>query len=366
MRLLWMSWKDRRHPAAGGAEIITDELLSRLASENHEVTLFTSRYSGSAPEGFYHGYRVVRRGGRLGVYLAAWRYYRRHLAGRIDVVIDEMNTIPFFASRYAREPVLMFVHQLAREIWFYEMPIPASLAGYLMEPLYLRFLSATPAITVSESTSNDLRYYGFTDTAIISEGIELFPLAALGEAKKREVPTILSLGSLRAMKRPFDAIRAFEIAKASLPALELVIAGGGQRAYVKRVQDAIRTSPFADSIRYEGRVSPERKLELMRSSHILVVPSVKEGWCLAVTEANSQGTPAAVYDVDGLRDSVHDGVTGMIARMNTPAGLADALERIIVDPDYEQMRQAGWRWSKEITFDRSYREFRAALSNHGI
>jgi len=40
---------------------------------------------------------------------------------------------------------------------------------------------------------------------------------------------------------------------------------------------------------------------LLQKSHVLAVTSVKEGWGLVVTEANPQGTPAVVYNVDGLR-----------------------------------------------------------------
>ena len=40
------------------------------------------------------------------------------------------------------------------------------------------------------------------------------------------------------------------------------------------------------------------------------------------------GTPAIVYDVDGLRDSVVDGKTGIVLRKNTPAAMAKAMEEI--------------------------------------
>jgi glycosyltransferase involved in cell wall biosynthesis len=45
------------------------------------------------------------------------------------------------------------------------------------------------------------------------------------------------------------------------------------------------------------------------------VTSVKEGWGLIVTEAGSQATPAIVYDVDGLRDSVTNRETGIIVKL---------------------------------------------------
>jgi glycosyltransferase involved in cell wall biosynthesis len=47
-------------------------------------------------------------------------------------------------------------------------------------------------------------------------------------------------------------------------------------------------------------------------AHIILVPAVREGWGLVVTEANAMGTPAIGYDdVPGLRDSIRHGETGI-------------------------------------------------------
>ena len=40
MRILICNWKDRRHPAAGGAEVYTDECARRWSALGHTVTLF--------------------------------------------------------------------------------------------------------------------------------------------------------------------------------------------------------------------------------------------------------------------------------------------------------------------------------------
>jgi glycosyltransferase involved in cell wall biosynthesis len=94
------------------------------------------------------------------------------------------------------------------------------------------------------------------------------------------------------------------------------------------------------------------------------VASVKEGWGLVVTEANSQGTPAVVYNCDGLRDSVQDGATGLVCKRNTPEALAEAMAALLQDqPRYEHMRRAAWEWSKDITFEKSYAQFKDILTH---
>jgi glycosyltransferase involved in cell wall biosynthesis len=365
MNILWLSWKDRANPLSGGAEVVTDELARRLTSDGHVVTLLTSGFAGAPPKTKTGGYRVVRVGGRFSVYLQAWRWYRKYGHGKFDLVIDECNTIPFGAKLYARTKTIMFFHMLCREIWFYELPQPVSTLGYLIEPLYLRLLSRMPVITVSESTRQDLLRHGFKPDRIklISEGIEISPVADLALIQKFAEPTMLSLGAMRAMKRPLDQVKAFEFAKLTIPKLKLKLAGDNTGPYARRVLDYINSSPHKSDIEVLGRVTKAQKVALMQQAHVITVTSIKEGWGLIVTEAASQGTPAVVYDVDGLRDSVKDGITGLVVSTNTPQALAAKLARLLKDPgQYAKLRLAAWTWSRDITFERSYSEFMRALS----
>jgi glycosyltransferase involved in cell wall biosynthesis len=367
MNILWFNWKDRSNPLAGGAEVVNEELARRLAQDGHTVTFIVAGFPGSKEQTTRHGFRIVRVGGRFTSYLAAWRYYRRHRAELApDLVIDECNTMPYFASLYTGGvPTVLLIHQLCRGIWFSEFPQPLSTIGYLLEPLYLRILSKLPVITVSESTKRDLMRYGFRaqNIHIISEGIEPRPIPSLTAAKKYPHPTLLCLGAMRSMKRTLHQIRAFELAKAAIPDLELIVAGDSSSRYGQKVLRAIMRSSYASDIYYHGRVSPAKKLSLMQHSHLILATSIKEGWGLTVTEANAQGTPAVAYNADGLRDSIRHGQTGLLTITNTPQALAEAAVTLLRDPKrYQAFRHTAWRWSHYITFDRSYADLKRALS----
>jgi glycosyltransferase involved in cell wall biosynthesis len=361
MRILWLSWKDIRHPQAGGAEVVTSELCKRLVEAGHEVTLVTALYPGAEHKDTIDGYKVVRVGGRFTVYFHAYKYIKRHLADWPDFVIEEINTIPFCSRLYLpHKQRLLFFHMLCREIWFYQLPLPASLVGYLLEPLYLKFLSSERAIAMSESTKQDLVRYGFKPShiALISEGIQLEPVTSLDQTAKYDTPTIISLGSIRPMKRTLDQVRAFEIAKRSLPTLQMKIAGDASGAYGKKVLAAIADSPYTDDIEYLGRISSEEKSSLLQKAHLITVTSIKEGWGLIVTEAASQGTPAVVYNVDGLRDSVQHSKTGAVCGRNTPAQLAANMVALLSDQShYQTLQKNAWEWSKQINFEISHQQF---------
>lgn len=432
-RILWLTWKDSSHPYAGGAETVNEEIAKRLVARGVEVVFIVGGFEGGSAREERDGYVIERVGNRWSAYLHAWRKYRRSYRGWADLVIDEVNTVPFFAALYAGKkqavssqlpflsvsegsqtladnegilrpaaaglsngkiPVLMFFHQLCREIWFYQLPQPLSIIGYLIEPLYLRMLSRTRAITVSDSTRRDLMRYGWRGEriAVISEGITMEPIDALGpsnlffpsvsegsrpladtqgsfvpdgDSGKRNAkapdPTVLLFGSIREMKRTHHALRTFELARDRMPALRLVVAGSDGSPYGRRVMDMIRESRHADAITCRGQVDEETKRHLLRTSHVLLSCAVKEGWGLTVTEANSQGTPAIGYDADGLRDSIRHGETGLLTEP-TPAAMAAAIVSLLSDPDtYERLRRAGWEWSKTLTFDRATEDFVEAI-----
>ncbi len=358
-----MSWKDASHPRAGGAEAVTASLAARLAADGCEVTLLTSRFPGAAAEEVRDGYRIVRLGNRFTVYWRAWLHYRTFLCGQTDLVIDEVNTIPFLARFYAGCESIVFVHQLAREVWFRELPFPLGLIGWCLEPFYLRLLSASRAVTVSKSTATDLAACGFASerVAIIRQGCATAPVAEL--TTKVEPPMLLCFGAMRPMKRTLDALEAFELLKREMPHLRLVLAGDASGSYGRRVVERARASAYADLISLPGRVSDAERAELMRDARLLLVASVREGWGLVVTEANAQGTPAVVYDVPGLRDSVRQGETGIVCARNSPAGLAEASLALLHDPTrYEALRRNAWAWSNDLTPRNRYDDFLRAIS----
>ena len=359
MKILWLTWKDKKNPLAGGAEVVNEELAKRLAANGREVIFVVGGFNGAAQEELKDGFKIIRVGGRWSVYFNACKYYKKYLVDWPDLVIDEINTIPFFAKFYVKQRNILFIHQLCRKIWFYQMFFPLNIIGYLLEPIYLRLLNDRKVITVSESTKKDLIKLGFKkeNISIISEGIELFPVDNLESIKKFEKPTILSLGTVRSMKRTDQVIKAFEIAKKSIPDLQLIVAGDASDAYGEKVLKLINNSKYSDSIQCLGRVNTEKKTELMQKSHLIAVTSVKEGWGLIVTEANSQGTPAVVYNVDGLRDAVKNNITGIICDRNTPKNLAEKIVGILNRPfQYRPFQENGLRWSKEINFENSYKQ----------
>lgn len=305
MNILWFSWKDIRHPDAGGAELVTQDLMRRLVADGHCVTLITARYPDAPEREVIEGVSIRRAGNRWTHYAHAARLFVGEFRGFADLVVEEVNTVPYFISFLPRAPrVILFYPQLAREIWFHQMRLPWSAVGYAVEPVYtwLQGRSDNDVITISEDSKADLVRFGFHPDRIhiITLGIENRPIESVVPNDKSERFTVLFHSSLRPMKRPMEVLKAFHLLIGGVPGAQLWISGGGDQGELRAYCAA---HGFADRVTFFGRTSETQKLELMRRATVLCSTSVKEGWGLVVTEANSMGTPAVVYDIDGLRSA---------------------------------------------------------------
>jgi glycosyltransferase involved in cell wall biosynthesis/O-antigen/teichoic acid export membrane protein len=172
LRILAYNWRDLAHPRAGGAEVYLQSVAREWAKCGHKVTIFCASVDDRPAREITDGVEIVRRGGRLGVYREARRYWRREGDGRYDLVVDCVNTRPFLSPRFVGNvPIVAVVHQVAREIWRYETPWPISVLGrYLLEPAWLRTYRDVPVVTVSESSRESLADYGLRRVTVVPEG----------------------------------------------------------------------------------------------------------------------------------------------------------------------------------------------------
>lgn len=363
MKLLILNWRDIKHPAAGGAEVVTYEIAKRWVQWGHEVIWFAAGFPGCQAEEKLEGIQLIRRGKQFSVHYEAFRYYQQHWRGYFDVVIDEINTIPFFTPLYVREKKVAYFNQLAREVWFYESPFPLNLLGYLLEPLYLRFYRRTPIITISESTQEDLTRLGADKVYVVHPGVDVTPLPEVPQpGEKAQKPTVLYVGRVVPSKRVADIITAIHLVSKQVPEVQLWIAGSSSPAYLARLKCQIQRYQLDKQVHFLGKISFEERQTIMKQAHLLAMASVREGWGLVVIEANAMGTPAVVYQVPGLRDSVRHGETGLICQTNTPECLAKNILNILIKADLrENLAQGALAWSRKFTWERNAKEMMMML-----
>jgi glycosyltransferase involved in cell wall biosynthesis len=112
------------------------------------------------------------------------------------------------------------------------------------------------------------------------------------------------------------------------------------------------------NLTFFGRVTEEVKYDLIRKAHLVLVPAVREGWGLVVTECNAMGVPAVSYNIPGLRDSVMDGKTGILVKKNTPESLAEAAISLLKDKALlSKLSSDALLYSRQFSWDNTANEF---------
>ena len=117
------------------------------------------------------------------------------------------------------------------------------------------------------------------------------------------------------------------LAGAALAGRHVKVAGSGRALEAVRAQ----AGPNAELL---GRVSDDERDALLASARALLFPG-EEDFGIVPVEAQAAGLPVIAYGVGGARETVRDGVTGVLFDAQTPQAVADAIRRfetLTLDP----------------------------------
>lgn len=358
MNILILNWRDIKNPKSGGAELVTFEHARAWTKTGHKVTWFTSGFFGAKSEEIIENIKIVRRGNFLTVHFLFFISYILSPKYRnFDIVIDEIHGIPFFTPLYVRVPKIAFIHEVADEIWDYMFPFPINKFGKFIEPLYFKLYRKVRFWTDAESTIDDLVKHGIKRKNCIAINCPAQNKPLITLPKKEKEPTFIFVSRVVKMKGIEEVTRAFFYILREVKNAHFWIVGDGEKEYVEELKETMRQYSISPRVKFFGRVTDEKKLELMNRAHILLHASVKEGWGLVIIEAASMGTPSIVYNVSGLRDSVKDGVTGVILKDNSPKEMArEAIVLLKNQRKYVSFQKNGLRWAKSLTWEKATKQ----------
>lgn len=356
MNILIFSWRDPRHPLAGGAEQVVLEHCKGWIEAGHTVTWFSSKFDSSRVQDVVDGVSVVRSGNQyLGVQMTAFLYYLRN-KNKYDIVIDQFHGIPFFTPLYVKKPILGLIQEVAGKVWLLNpLPFPMNLivglVGLIFEPFVFLLYKNTSFMTGSESAKREVAKFGIplTNITVVPHGVILPKIKT--EHIDPKIPTITYLGILSKDKGVEDVIKSFyELEK--LGNYQFWMIGKPETdVYFARLKRIVNNLKLNDKIKFWGYVSQDKKYELLSKSSFLINPSVHEGWGLVNIEANVVGTPVVSYKSAGLVDSVSDGVSGIIVRNNTPLEIATAIKNSLSDEkSYNKLKTGAVKWSSNFSW----------------
>lgn len=361
MNILVFNWQDIKNPLAGGAEVHLHEIFGRIAKKGHSVTLVCSQFRGGAPRDIIDGIRIIRVGTRNFFNFAVPLWYM-FFGSKYDVVIDDVNKIPFYTPVYVRKPVMaLFHHLFGKTIYRETNPVAASYV-YLSERLIPNVYRRVPIVAVSESTKSELVEQGIPENniRIIHNSVDHTRYTP-GNGNPNQSFTIGFLGRIKKYKSIEHLLQAFETVKVEIPDAKLVIVGDGD--YLPALKKAASKMKHNDDIVFTGYISGDEKVRQLREMDVVVNTSSKEGWGLTVIEANACGIPVIGANVPGLRDSIIEEETGLLYHHGDIEALTALLFRFHGDKELrKRLSKNAIEWAAKFNWDDSAESFLNAIT----
>ena len=316
----------RYAPQVGGAETWLRGVVSGLTGLRHRL-LILGAAAGDAPLEWIDGVEVRRAAsGRLA--------FARHVTAGIrairpDVVVSQYSATPFAvrAAHRAGAPAVAIVHDV------YGLPESVRMKGaapgtlrWLGLERTMRLVRPDAFLANSTSTARLLEpLAGGRSITIVPPGADHLPPTA--ERDDEERSGIVFVGRLVRRKGVADLIEAVRTLRVrGVDAKATVVGDGPEAASLRQL-----ARDLMGEVRFAGRVGDEELAAAIRASAVLALPSTREGWGLAITEAAARGTPYVAYDIPAVREQ-HDRLQGGLLVDPAPASLANALERMLRDP----------------------------------
>lgn len=163
-------------------------------------------------------------------------------------------------------------------------------------------------------------HHGLGQEAIPEEAVLATPASPL---------KIVSVGRLTRYKGFLYLLEAMAVVKEEQPAVVLEIAGNGPQR--EELESYCKKLGLTDNVRFLGfQPQPQTLLE---KAALVIIPSTVEPFGLVFLEAMAYGKPIIAFDVPAGNEIVKDGETGILVKLRSIEDMANAIEKLLVNPD---------------------------------
>ncbi|MEM1554496.1 MAG: glycosyltransferase family 4 protein [Thermoproteota archaeon] len=343
-KIIIFHWRDILNPESGGAENLLFKIVQNLSFEGIQVIWVAPRFPNAPPISKFGRVIVYRIGNRYNIYLLIPLFYFIKWHKKFDLFVDSITGIPWFTPLYVREKKLAVIYHLGKkETFIKDLRHRVGIFGSILAALAFILEKSIPLVyrgvdilTFSKDTRDELVDIGLSPSRIhiAQEGIELSRYIKFASCQKDLIPTVVYVGRLVATKGIEHLLQATSMIVNKIPNIRLIIIG---RGYLEeKLKEYSKSLGISSNVLFTGYVTEEEKISILSRAHVLVHPSLREGWATPVIEANACGTPAIGTDVPGVRNTIINGVTGYLVPYGNPKVLAEKIISIITEPEKTQ------------------------------
>ncbi len=333
-------------PSVGGIPFHVYYLSKELKKRGHEVTILTSgdRKDNAEKD-------VVRIGRGVPVYIngsiarftldfsLTTKIKSFFIKNNFDIIHIHgipAPTLPYMALKYGRGRVVFTFHSYMERSLYYKI-----FKNYLN-----KILQNTIKIAVSEAAAFCTSRYIKGRFYIIPNGIELKEYFPSGE--KFRNPTVLFIGRFEPRKGVTLLMDAIPLIREKINNVKFIMVGTGP--LLPLIKKRMKTM---EGVEFLGKISEKKKIELLRKSHLLVVPSTRgESFGIVLLEGMATGTPVLASDIPGYRCVIRNLENGILFPPKDPPSLARSVIEILSTPSlYKRIRLNGLKEVKKYSWE---------------
>lgn len=249
-------------------------------------------------------------------------------------------------ARAAEAPLVFTHHTRFADYGHYLGPLARP--GSALTDGYLRRFWTACAAVIAPSTDLAEEIRGRMPAGrvrVIPTGVDVTAIRALAAVDPRsaagwpaESVVVASLGRLAPEKSPMVVLEGVAAAARVSPALRLLMIGGGPSAEELRRRAA--RPDLAGRVAFTGGMRRPEALARLAGADLFAFASRTETQGLVLAEALAAGLPAVAVDGPGVRDSVRDGVDGIVVPAMPAPDLVDRLSTALAALAEDEPRRA--------------------------
>jgi glycosyltransferase involved in cell wall biosynthesis len=332
---------------AGGAERALVQVVTRLDRSRWEPFVFCLSPEGDLARPLRDaGVAVVCLGAQKRQGLSVvWRLSRLLVKLRptiLQTFLHHANIVGRLAGKAARVPVIVSGIRVAEKRGGIRLWLDRATAW-----MVARHVCVSQDVAAFSAARGGLPV---SKLCVIPNGVDAERLSAAEPADLSQfgIPpagrTLLFVGRLDPQKGPFVLMAAVRDLIPRHPDLHVLLVGDGPLR--ENLQSWVAKENLASRIHFAGR--RDDVPSIFKAAELFVLSSLWEGLPNVVLEAMAAGIPVVASRVEGISDLLIDDRTGLVVPANSSADLAEAIERLLADPQHaRQMAHSAQRIANE-------------------